>query len=51
MSGPHDQAAMLGLQLDFVRQLCLFEQTLRYADAPRIADPDNAGLGNHVTTL
>jgi hypothetical protein len=31
--------------------LRLFEQTLRHPDAPRVADTDNASLGNHVTTL
>ena len=34
-----------------LRQLRLFEQTLGHADAPRVADADNTGLGDHVTTL
>jgi hypothetical protein len=51
MSSPYDQPAVLGLQFDFFRQLCLFEQTLGDADAPRVTDTHNASLGNHVTTL
>jgi hypothetical protein len=42
---------MLGLELDFLRQLRLFEQALGHTNASRVADPDNASLGNHVTTL
>ena len=51
MSGSYDQSTMLRLQLDFFRQLRLFEQTLGHADTPGVADANNASLGNHVTTL
>jgi hypothetical protein len=51
MGSSYDQPAVLGLQLDFFRQLRLFEQTLGYPDPPRVADADNASLGNHVITL
>jgi hypothetical protein len=51
MGSSYDQPAMLGLQFDFFRELRLFEQTLRHADAPRVADADNASLDDHVTTL
>lgn len=51
MRGPHDQAAMLGLQLDVFRQLRVFEQTLGHAYATRIAYADDAGFRNHVPTL
>jgi hypothetical protein len=42
---------MLGLELDFVGQLCLFKQPLGYANAAGVADANDAGPGNHVTTL
>ena len=51
MCGSDDQPTMLRLEFNLVRQLRLFEQSLGHADTARIADADNAGLGNHVTTL
>ena len=51
MRGPHDQATMLGLQLDFVRQVRLLQQTLGHTDAPRITKSNNPRSGDHVTTL
>ena len=41
----------LGRQLDVFRQLRLFEQPLRYADATGVPDANNPGSGDHVITL
>jgi hypothetical protein len=46
-----NEASGLSVQLDLVRQLRLIQENLGDADAPRVADPDDAGLGRHVTTL
>ena len=41
---------MLRLEFNLVWQLRVLEQSLGHADTPRIADADDTGLGNHVTT-
>ena len=46
-----DEPARLGVQFDFVGQLCLVQEDLRDADATGVADANDAGLGHHVTTL
>jgi hypothetical protein len=47
----HDEPAWLGVELDFVGQLCLVQKDFRYADAAGVADAYDAGLGRHVITL
>jgi len=46
-----DEAPWFSAQLDLIGQLCLIQENLRDADAPRVADPDNTRLGRHVLTL
>ena len=46
-----NEASGLSVQLDLVRQLRLIQENLGDADAPRVADPDDAGLGHHVAAL
>ena len=51
VSGSHDQPPMFSLQFDFVWQLRLFKQPLRHTDAPRVANPNDSSLYDHVITL
>jgi hypothetical protein len=46
-----NETSGLSVQLDLVGQLRLIQENLGNPDAPRVADPDDAGLGHHVTTL
>jgi hypothetical protein len=42
--GSDDNATMFGVQLDITLEPRLFQQRLRYPDALRVADGDNAGF-------
>ena len=46
-----DKASGLGEQFDLVGQLRLIQENLWDADASRVADLDDAGLGRHVLTV
>jgi hypothetical protein len=46
-----DEASGLSEQLDLVRQLRPIQKNLGDPDTPRVADPDDAGLGRYVATL
>jgi hypothetical protein len=46
-----NKPARLGVQLDFVGQLCLVQKGLWDADATGVTDANDAGLARHVTTL
>jgi len=41
---------VFGLELDFVRQLRVFEENLGNTDALRVSDLDDSGLGDYVAT-
>ena len=45
-----DKPSRLSVHFDLVWELCLIEEKLREADASRVADLHDAGLGAHVPT-
>lgn len=46
-----DEAPWLSVQLDLIGQLRLIQENFRNANASRVANPDDTGLGRHVLTL
>jgi len=49
--GPHDQTSRMRLQLDFLRQLRLFEERPWHPNSLRVADSNDSRLDAHVITL